>query len=311
LTGAHSDPNRWWALIGPPPSPTPLGVIVAPHDKSRRLAGSLALGPIALRDGEHRFVQYTRAEPRSLDGWTEHESWPIVVEGSSQVDSGLEFDHEAAMHVRRAAMLVSLAWRESWHVRSQPKLVKNLPPSVPDSDPLPLPFVAKRVEVDPAPTPLPEWLTSAWGQLEGDEWIARALLLWHEGFLVEPSHPSLGLLAYTAAVEAVSKSSWAATRNPHVASRPTARFESTIRLVADDPGSADVLQQLGWYRRRSETVHEGTLHGHELPAGPLLDYGTSIGAQPRGDFAVRIVPTARSLAARLIELSLQEPRSHG
>lgn len=307
MIDSNSDCTPWWALIGPPPSPTPMGVIVAPHDKGRRLASLMALGPVQLRDGERRFVQYTRSEPRTLDGWTEHESWPIIVEGSSQVESGLEFDHEAAMQVRRAAMLVSLAWGEPWHVRSQPKLVKNLPPSVPDSDPPPPPFMAQRVEVGSGPTPLPEWLTTAWGELEADEWIARSLLLWHEGFLVEPSHPSLSLLAYTAAVEAVSKSSWvtAISNDAQPAAGPTARFESTIRLVAGDPEGEEVLRELGWYGRRSKTVHDGTLHGHELGAGPLLDLGTSFSAQAQGDFAVRVVPTMRGLTARLIELSLR------
>jgi len=303
---SSSNSLHWWALIGPRTSPPPLGVNVTPYDKTRQLASPMRLGPIALRNGERRFVERTRAEPRVLDGWIEHESWPVFVEGSSGANIRLEFDTDAATHVRRAAMLVSLAWQEPWHVRSQPIPTKSRAPTVPESDPVPRPFTPAPVELDPKPTPLPEWLPAAWSHLETNKSTGRALLMWHEGFLIEPFHPSLALLAYAAAVEAISNSSWADKVNPTAPSGATARFKSTIRLVADNLVSAEVLDQLNWYSRRSATVHGGLMHGHELGAGPLLDTGMSTGEQPQGNFAIRTVPTLRSLTSRLIELSLRE-----
>lgn len=265
----------------------------------------MRLGPIALRAGEQRLVEYTRSEPRALDGWTEHESWPVFVEGSSQGDSRLEFDAETSAHVRQAAMLVSLAWQEPWQVRSHAKSTRNLKPTIPESDPQPLPFLTGPIERDTMPSLLPEWLPAAWEQLEADERTARALLLWHEGFLVEPSHPSLALLAYTAAVEAISKSIWATKVIPGIAARPSDRFKSTIQLVADDVDSTEALEWLRWYKQRSETVHDGVIHGHELGTGPLLDFDMSVEEQPQSNFAIRTIPTRRSLTSQLIELSLR------
>lgn len=304
MTEASSESLRWWAIIGPRGSSTPLGVIVTPHDKTRHLATSMRLGPVSLRGGEKRFIEYTRYEPRTLDGWTERESWPVFVEGSAPLDTRFELDATTSAQVRRAAMLVSLAWREPWQVRTRATSTSNLPPTIPESDPRPA-MVTKPVERDAKPSSLPEWLPLAWEQLEDDEWTARALLMWHEGLLVEPSHPSLALLAYTAAVEALSKSSWTARFAPILANRPTERFRSTIQLVARDVEDLTVRELVRWYSRRSAIVHDGTVFGHEPGVGPLTDLGTSVSEQPESDFALRVVPKLRSLTGRLIELSLR------
>ena len=76
-------------------------------------------------------------------------------------------------------------------------------------------------------------------------------------------------------------------------------------LVADDLAAATRRAglRMGWYHLRSETVHDGTLHGHELGVGPLFDFGASFEDQPEGEFALGIVPVARLITARLVELA--------
>jgi len=62
--------------VGPRPAGTPTGIITVPHDRYRTLASEVDVGPLHLRPGGTRLVEYLRSEPWRLDGVTVFETWP-------------------------------------------------------------------------------------------------------------------------------------------------------------------------------------------------------------------------------------------
>ena len=315
-------PARWWAIIGIEPTPAPTGVSVTWHDKARRLARPLELAPLVVRSGDQQFVEYVRSTPNDLDGWTCYQSWPLIVQGPAAASVSLEFDGLAFADVRRVAALVALAWREPWSVRTGPTRAANRAPTVPESDLPPPMWYDEPVHVDPVDVALPDWINRAWRALKHDQDLAAALLSWHEGILIEAAHPSLALVAYTAAVEATAGSTWGRRAAPptepvrcnscgFVQRKTTRRFRALIEYVAD------VEQQRllkGWYGFRSSTAHGGRHHGVESAFGAIFDLGptmtmpnvdTMVGDLEVQEF-VRVVVGARRAAGDLLVAALSE-----
>jgi hypothetical protein len=122
----------------------------------------------------------------------------------------------------------------------------------------------------------------------------NALTAYYEGLLVEDSHPSLALLAFVAAIEAVGK-------ELHPSARPTERFQRALRLVATEP-EADVLRRA--YAARSETVHEAAIHGREAARGaPSLP--SFFGLDPFSGFELEVVGQLNRLSRNLLHLALR------
>jgi len=132
--------DRWWALVGPRPAGTPTGIITVPHDRYRSLASEVDVGPLHLRPGGTRLVEYLRCEPWRLDDVTAFETWPVLVEGDQMVPpidepvisayGNPETANErlATPLLHRLCALLSLAWGEAWQVRSAPTMIWRLPP---------------------------------------------------------------------------------------------------------------------------------------------------------------------------------------
>ena len=189
MIAASALSHGWWAIVGPVPASPPSGVITTPHDRTRALAGPCQVGPLQLRSGNKRLVEYRRSEPRVLDGITREESWPVIVEGHSDVDrlaqiSGEpsevfaaeprwpETEQRGARELHRLCGLVSLAWGESWQVRKAPKPLGQLSPEVPDSWPSPPQwFSGEDGLLEPRPTPLPAWVIPAWDVIHADRHV--------------------------------------------------------------------------------------------------------------------------------------------
>ena len=122
--------DRWWALVGPRPAGTPTGIITVPHDRYRSLASEVGVGPLHLRPGGTRLVEYLRSEPWRLDGITVFETWPVIVEGDQMVPATDEptisaygnpetaNERLATPLLHRLCALLSVAWGEAWQVRS-------------------------------------------------------------------------------------------------------------------------------------------------------------------------------------------------
>ena len=260
--------DDWWAIVGPSPRPIAAAVDQTPHDKTRRLAEPETLGDVRLR-----------SEPLALDGIIEHESWPILVEGTTGAEVHLEHDVATATRVVRAAVLLSVTWKEPWVVRSAPFRSQAKPPRVPESWPPPPdeifdPPLAPRLIADNPdaypPSRLPTWMGDAWTLLEQDARIWNAALTWHEGLVLQARHPSFAVVAYVSAVEALSQSpraldSLGITIASDAGSR--ARVSTTLGAVMSGDNVKRLINSI--YDSRSKTAHAAGLLGFEASLGAM------------------------------------------
>jgi hypothetical protein len=74
-------PEDWWAIVGPSPQPNTAVFDYVVHDKTRRIATGQTIGGLRLTSATTPFIEHTRNEPISLEGSTQDETWPILVEG--------------------------------------------------------------------------------------------------------------------------------------------------------------------------------------------------------------------------------------
>lgn len=271
--------DDWWAIVGPSPRPIAAAVDQTPHDKTRRLAVPESLGDVRLVPGGQLFVEYDRSEPLALDGIMEHESWPILVEGTTPALVHLEHDVATATRVVRAAVLLSVAWKEPWVVRSAPFRSQAKPPKVPESwrpppgeifDP---PLALRLIEDDPDAYPakrLPSWMGDAWSLVEQDARIWNAALAWHEGLVLQSRHPSFAVVAYVSAVEALSHSKLACDRLDIAIKKRTtsrARVETMLGIVMSGEQASSVVDSI--WKSRNTTSHDASLFGFEASLGAV------------------------------------------
>ncbi len=271
--------DDWWAIVGPSPRPIAAAVDQTPHDKTRRLAEPETLGDVRLVPGGQLFVEYDRSEPLALDGIIEHESWPILVEGTTGADVHLEHDVATATRVVRAAVLLSIAWKEPWVVRSAPFRSQAKPPKVPDSwppppdeiydPPLAPQFIADNPDAYP-PRRILTWMGDAWSLLEQDTRVWNAALAWHEGLVLQARHPSFAVVAYVSAAEALSHSKLARDRLDIAIKRSTtsrARVETMLGVVMSGEQASAVVASI--WKSRNTTSHDAGLLGFEASLGAV------------------------------------------
>ena len=176
------------------------------------------VGPLHLRPGGTRLVEYLRSEPWRLDGVTVLETWPVIVEGDQMVPATDEStisaygNPEAANErlatplLHRLCALLCLAWGEAWQVRSAPTMIWRLPPEVPEA--WPPPRRAERLVSGPVeyPEPLPVWVAPAWDLLGSDPHLSMGLTMWHQCLLLTAEFPSYALVALGGCIEELSLS---------------------------------------------------------------------------------------------------------
>jgi hypothetical protein len=275
----------------------------------------------------------------ALEGTTCFESWPLIVEGTwdegSAPQSVLKPDELHAMQgrwsaverqiardVRRLSSILALVWNEPWQVRTAPKQSSQLPPSVPGSRPPPSTWFDDGDYLEPNEEVLPNWLSTAWEQLEQDRNLRSALLSWHEGLLLTPAHPSFAHVAFVGVIEELSHSRAFARAMPSpeapcgtcgiAKSGITQRFWAMVNQVAT-PEQVAELRQWEVARKRGATAHGAGLHGIEEIYGSviLVDFvppqeGQKTGAfefspsDPVAQFMFKVLPAVRDVARRLL-----------
>jgi hypothetical protein len=246
------------------------------------------VGPIRLRSGRKRFVEYVRGEPRSLAGVAVAESWPIIVEGAPNVDNDNAEPHQRAwsdveragcVALHRVCALLSLEWGEAWQVRTSPTPTENLPAEVPDAWPAP-PIIRLSASESPEanPSAAPAWLRSAWDRLDADKKLAAALTSWHQGILLMPLFPSFALVAFVGCVEVLAQFDGFADAIRPAEACPTcgtmgganARFWAALQLVSA-PAEMKVLREdEKLLKKRAQTAHGSGTHGIETAFGSAL-----------------------------------------
>jgi hypothetical protein len=255
--GLEGEPQRWSALVGPP-SPRIGGMETTVSETFR-------VGPFVLLPERRPLHETWPSRPPSLGGRTVASTWLTGVESQSRGYNWQVAGKRAAFELQRLCALLSVAGAATTVVRDVPAPIEWGHRSVPETNPW------ERTE-PPAevPTPQiwapPEWLSDAWDRVQSTPWLAHALSAHHEGLRAQYEHPSLALVAFTGAVEAISNRLWIEHRCETCGARLkiAARFRATLRTVVP-PKEAEFLGHA--YSPRSKTVHEGHLHGSEGTAG--------------------------------------------
>jgi len=297
--------ERWVALVGPVFSLAPSGVLTTPHNSGRRLGGTPAVGDMRLVGVSDGLIEFYRADPGSINGAVEQVSWPVLVYGQSDLDDRAWVFRQ----LHSLAALLALAWGEPWQIRQAPLHSGNWRVAVPQSWSAPEIWHERTwdrrdisVEED-----LPAWARNCWASVDRDGPPRRALLAWHQAILVTGAHPSLALIALTAAVEAA-----AALLVPGVSSS-RGRFKSALQLVAT-PEQMVELKPV--YSARSSTAHAGTLHGIEglfgeypwlAEQGPRWMSASSSG--PEFAFVLRTLPLLTDVARAVVISALSSGSS--
>jgi hypothetical protein len=115
----------------------------------------------------------------------------------------------------------------------------------------------------------PEWADKAWEALQSQPPLGIALHAYHQGLDLMEAFPSYALLAFVGAIEGIGAMSEPLRRceccpNCSIKIGSARRFRRTLQLVLSRK-EANELSDV--YEYRSQTAHEGRLHGDELSRG--------------------------------------------
>jgi hypothetical protein len=283
---AHQHPEfQWTAVVGP--CPNNYGIALG-------LAEAATIGPLRLRPGGTRLVEYLPAS--SLNSRSNFWSWPVIVEGTARGYNWPAATEAAARDLTRLCALLSVSWRRGWQVRQPPMQGAGSSLTIPE-------YAAFEAHtpigdnIQRADASVPQWASGAWDILARDPTARNALTAYYEGLLVEDDHPSLALVAFVAVIEAIGKE-----LHPPVRSY-FERFRRALRLVAFEP-EVERLRSI-YDARRSRTVHEAAIHGHELARG-ALPLASFFGPDPFSRFELKVVGQLNRLSRNLLHLVLKD-----
>ncbi|MFF0894364.1 hypothetical protein [Streptomyces sp. NPDC003278] len=108
-----------------------------------------------------------------------------------------------------------------------------------------------------------DWLSEAWVRMNKREKLKAAVTIYMEGLRTEDRHPSLALVSYVAAVEAISLTLFHEERCATCKNHKDIgkRFHEALKLAVGED-AANALRPV--YGNRSKTVHTGRLFGSEV-----------------------------------------------
>lgn len=239
------------------------------HDitnKRHALKKQAKAGALTLRSGHTQHITYFNIMP-NFGGTGFSVSWPVVIEGKSKGYNWLVASREAGKDVHKMAALLSLAWGSTWQLihaaqQTAPGALK-VPKSIgmmhvpPRNIPMPKSYQA-----------LPKWVDKAFAAIDTSPILNNALNAYYQGLLMEREHPSFALVAFVGAIEAVGRHTLGdkcpCCGKPHGAKQ---KFKAGLATVISDKAEVSRLSET--YAERSDTAHEGKLHGNETLLGSL------------------------------------------
>jgi len=256
--GQHHQSFDWVAVVGSLPGREFYRIALA----SETRLGSLQLSP-----AKYYLTEYLSSSTPSLSARASYWSWPIIVEGSSTGYNWPVAATAASRMVHRLAALLSLEWGGCWIMREAPAergegpwletperpwWVK--PPETPEEDQADS-FERKDIA---------EWSDEAWSVLDADPAIEDALLVYHQGLVLQQEgHVSFAMIAFVASIEAIGAKLGELERctccaECRVKIGSSKRFQKALALVIDDDNRRKALANTV-YGRRSTTAHPANL----------------------------------------------------
>jgi hypothetical protein len=235
----------------------------------------------------------------SLDGVSVTSCMPVIVEGD---DRGFNFDSASTVASRRVACLcsiLSVMLDSRWTIKQSPH---NRKVRVPTIGPRTSPPEHPEQMMAHDTVSLPDGLAEAWDRVGHDQVLANALAVYQQGLDVCEDHPSLALVAFVAAVEGVGARYEELVRCEKCGAQIGARrrFTAALSVIRS---KADAAPLIAAYGPRSETVHEGVLHGSEAAAGAFSFGITQV--DPILEFESGLVEDLRDAARDVLYLALK------
>ncbi|MEV3937320.1 hypothetical protein AB0K52_15240 [Glycomyces sp. NPDC049804] len=238
--------------------------------------------------------------------------WPVQVSGRTTCYDWLsEGEWRTTLWLSRITALLSLWWDSPWSARIGPRI--GIEPDQekdyifghrwrPYKVPEPEETLGQRVSV-------PVGLNHAEALLTKERRLFEAISIHKEGLSLQREHPSLALVSFIAAIEAVAQIDRRAEKCPGcecgkfkgcgLTIGSSDRFKKAVRSVLSESETSSIEDYYGG-AGRSGTVHRGKLHGidaHALHSGAMsyLTENTSL------RFSIVTVSTVRK-ASRLLLL---------
>jgi hypothetical protein len=193
-------------------------------------------------------------------------SWPVIVEGTAKGHNWLVASRQAAKDTHLVAALVSLAWNSTWKLIHSPQIIDHGELRIPQvSVNAPYP---KRIPHPKTYKAIPKWASEAVEVVGKNSTISNALDSYYQGLLMQGDHPSYALVAFVAAIESIGKiiigDKCSCCGKPNTSNQ---KFRAGLKAVVKD--EAEVKRLANTYSSRSETAHEGKLHGNETGLGSI------------------------------------------
>jgi hypothetical protein len=158
---------------------------------------------------------------------------------------------------------------------------------------------------------VPDWLDAAWSILDGDPSIEDALLVYHQGLILQQEdRESFAMIAFVASIEAIGLKLGRLERCSKCGTMigSSRRFRQALALVVPDEERRKTLAKMV-YDQRSTTAHRGRLHGTEAAPGTLAwAAGSFLARDPVWEFTSRLhqIRTAsRNLLLRVLRERLE------
>jgi hypothetical protein len=236
-------------------------------DMHQRLAEDAQVGSLNLACSPEQYYEEIRIPGSVRSGPFLHLTWPIIVRGSSRGEDDWSIDAPARWAVRTLCIVLSIGWDSCWILLDYPNAGEG------HSNPQ----VLRRSSIERGKAgPLAEWndehcalvkvlpwFDEAMERLAAQPKLMSAALIYYEGILISREHPSVALVCYTAAIEAIAGMHETLPTCPtcHSITGSTSRFRRALQRVLSDEDAKDLSES---YSKRSKTVHAGLLHGKEV-----------------------------------------------
>jgi hypothetical protein len=237
------------------------------------LSSSIPIGPFQLSRVDRPVHDHGPPEVPSLHQISKGTTWVTAVAATHTGYNWQEVQRHAFRDLDQLCGLLSVAFDACVVVRDAPRPRELSAPSVPEK---PLPWqcaldLTESGECPPVPVntaEIPPWLASAWQSTNSHQWLANALAMHHQGLQIEFDHPTMALVAYVSAVEALGNRLPKPDRCPTCRSdiKVRERFETALRQALSDDHAARLT---AIYPNHSKTVHQGRLHANEAVPGVL------------------------------------------
>ncbi|MEV3896123.1 hypothetical protein [Streptomyces anulatus] len=290
--------HKWSAIIGEMPAMF--------HSNPKKLSSALTLEGLKLSSTERYFWQSSPQLLPSFNSRQIHVSVPIIVRGTSV---GHDWIHaaqpQAGKTLASLVAFLSVIWNVLIDVQEAPAPLEWGERQLPEQDPW-----MRELDADTRQNPglvdaleQPEWIKDAWILMNRRAKIKSAISMYMEGLRVEDRHPSLGLVAYVAAVEAISLMIFKEERCESCSNHLDvgSKFLETLKLVTDEQ-DRETLRPI--YGNRSHTVHRGKLHGTEISLGT-----STFSALTRDELSLfkwQSVETMKKSARKLLIMALRD-----